>query len=108
MPRVITDADVAIGQHLRTIRLRQGVTVERLAEMLGLSFQQVCKYEHGTNRLTLSRAVAICNALGVPLDMLAYGRGVEDCASFAPRRRRHASIPASSCSGSFAPGAAAE
>lgn len=74
----ITDADVAIGQRLRKIRLRQGMTVERLAEALGITFQQVCKYEHGTNRLTLSRAIAACETLRVPLDMLACGRGLEE------------------------------
>ncbi|MFG1298010.1 helix-turn-helix transcriptional regulator [Xanthobacter sp. V13C-7B] len=88
MPRLVTDTDISIGHRLRKIRQQRGVTAERLAEMLDLSFQQVGKYEQGLNRLTLSRAIAICEALSVPLDMLAYGRGVDDCVSSAPLRRR--------------------
>jgi DNA-binding XRE family transcriptional regulator len=60
--------DVQVSQRIRTARLAQGMTQQKLAELLGVTFQQVQKYEKGTNRVAMGRLHAIANALGVPMN----------------------------------------
>jgi transcriptional regulator with XRE-family HTH domain len=62
VPNVI---DVHIGQKIRARRLHLGMSQEKLADALGLTFQQVQKYEKGVNRLGGSRLQQISDALGV-------------------------------------------
>ena len=57
--------DVHVGSRVRLRRLLVGMTQEALAERLGLTFQQVQKYEKGTNRISGSRLFQIANVLGV-------------------------------------------
>lgn len=56
--------DQIIGRNVRRIRNRIGMSQEKLGEALGLTFQQVQKYEKGTNRIGGSRMVQIAKALG--------------------------------------------
>ncbi|MBC7770059.1 MAG: helix-turn-helix transcriptional regulator [Phycisphaerales bacterium] len=58
--------DRKIGQRVRTRRLEIGMSQERLAELLGVTFQQVQKYEKGVNRIAASRLHDISNALDLP------------------------------------------
>ncbi len=58
--------DVHIGARIRSRRMQTGKTQEWLADQLGLSFQQVQKYEKGTNRVGGSRMQQIATALNVP------------------------------------------
>jgi transcriptional regulator with XRE-family HTH domain len=58
--------DVYFGKRLRLRRTPLGITQERLAEGLNISFQQVQKYENGTNRVSASRIQAISKLLDVP------------------------------------------
>lgn len=44
------------------------MTQERLARLIGITFQQVQKYERGTNRIVASRLFELAQALGVPVD----------------------------------------
>lgn len=62
-PREATAIDKKLGQRVRDRRHEIGMTQERLAELLGVSFQQVQKYEKGTNRIACSRLVKISKAL---------------------------------------------
>lgn len=55
--------DRKIGQRVRSRRLEIGMSQERLAELLGVTFQQVQKYEKGVNRIAASRLHDISNAL---------------------------------------------
>jgi hypothetical protein len=48
---------------------------EKLGEMLGLTFQQVQKYEKGTNRISVGRLLDIANVLGVGVDYFYEGLG---------------------------------
>ncbi|NOT29872.1 MAG: helix-turn-helix transcriptional regulator, partial [Planctomycetes bacterium] len=48
-------AEWARAQRVRTRRLEIGMSQERLAELLGVTFQQVQKYEKGVNRIAASR-----------------------------------------------------
>lgn len=57
--------DVLVGSRLRMRRLMLGFSQEKLADGLGITFQQVQKYEKGTNRVGASRLMAISNILGV-------------------------------------------
>ena len=60
--------DKFIGQRVRKLRVVKGLSQEKLAEQLGITFQQVQKYEQGTNRISVSRLIYISKALGTPID----------------------------------------
>ncbi|MGO4706374.1 helix-turn-helix domain-containing protein [Microvirga sp. 2MCAF38] len=60
-------ADRRIGQRVRLRRLAIGLSQEKLAQALGITFQQVQKYERGTNRIGASRLQEIARVLSVPV-----------------------------------------
>ncbi len=65
--------DVEAGARVRAVRVRRGVSQERLGEALGITFQQVQKYEKGTNRISISRLINICKALDcAPTDIVPW------------------------------------
>lgn len=59
--------DVYIGGRVKSRRLILGLSQEDLAKSIGLTFQQVQKYERGTNRISVSRLVDICRILKAPV-----------------------------------------
>lgn len=59
--------DIHVGTRIRTRRLLIGMNQETLARALGLTFQQVQKYEGGANRVSASRLSRIADVLGVPI-----------------------------------------
>jgi transcriptional regulator with XRE-family HTH domain len=59
--------DIQVGARVRTRRLLIGMNQETLARALGLTFQQVQKYEGGANRVSASRLSQIADILGVPI-----------------------------------------
>jgi transcriptional regulator with XRE-family HTH domain len=65
--RAANAIDRRIGQRVRSRRLEIGMSQERLAELLGVTFQQVQKYEKGVNRIAASRLHDISNALDMPV-----------------------------------------
>ena len=60
--------DTLLGIKLREIRLLKGLSQEALGNKLGISFQQIQKYEKGTNRISFSRLVSIASVLEVNID----------------------------------------
>ncbi len=60
--------DVHVGGRLRMRRMLVGMSQEKLGESLGLTFQQVQKYEKGTNRIGASRLYKISQILSVPVN----------------------------------------
>jgi transcriptional regulator with XRE-family HTH domain len=60
-------ADKFAGDRVRTRRLALGMSQTELGEALGITFQQVQKYEKGTNRISTSRLQQIANILEVPI-----------------------------------------
>jgi transcriptional regulator with XRE-family HTH domain len=66
------EMDLRVGNRVRSQRLLLSMSQERLATLLGLTFQQVQKYEKGTNRIGASRLFDLSLALGVPIDYF-YG-----------------------------------
>mgnify|MGYP006425132867 CR=1 FL=1 len=59
--------DVHVGQRLRQRRVLAGLSQEKLARMVGITFQQVQKYERGANRVVASRLYQLANVLDVPV-----------------------------------------
>ena len=59
--------DVHVGKRLRLRRTLLGMSQERLGELLGLTFQQVQKYERGVNRIGSSRLFELGQILDVPV-----------------------------------------
>ncbi len=59
--------DVEIGRRVRETRLSCNLTQTELADAIGVSFQQIQKYEKGTNRISGSRLWMIGNVLKVPV-----------------------------------------
>ncbi len=59
--------DVHVGQRIRQRRALLGLSQEKVAEGLGLTFQQVQKYERGTTRVGSSRLFDLTRILGVPI-----------------------------------------
>jgi transcriptional regulator with XRE-family HTH domain len=59
--------DVHVGNRIRMRRMLIGMSQEKLGERLGLTFQQVQKYEKGTNRVSASRLFHVAQVLGVPV-----------------------------------------
>jgi len=59
--------DIHVGQRMRTRRQILDVSQTDLADRLGITFQQIQKYEKGTNRISASRLVEIAAALEVPV-----------------------------------------
>ena len=70
--------DVHVGSRVRLRRTMQGMSQEKLGEHLGITFQQIQKYESGGNRISVSRLFAFAEALGVqpgellPVEPLEY------------------------------------
>jgi transcriptional regulator with XRE-family HTH domain len=67
--------DVHVGLRIRQRRRLLGVSQEQLAAALGLTFQQVQKYERGTNRVTASRLYDAARILDVPISYFFDGLG---------------------------------
>jgi len=59
--------DVHVGSRVKLRRTMQGMSQEKLGDALGITFQQIQKYEKGTNRIGASRMQQISAALKVPV-----------------------------------------
>ena len=55
--------DIHVGSRIRLRRTMLGMSQEKLGESLGITFQQIQKYENGANRISFSRLVQIARAL---------------------------------------------
>lgn len=73
--------DIALGQQIRFLRRELNLSQQSLATRVGLTFQQIQKYEKGTNRVSFSRLVAIARALECSIGDLI--RGIESGVSRA-------------------------
>jgi transcriptional regulator with XRE-family HTH domain len=67
--------DIHVGARLRTLRKLKNFSQEKLAQVLGLTFQQVQKYERADNRIGASRLYQIAEALGVQASYFFEGYG---------------------------------
>ena len=78
--------DVHVGRRVRLRRRELGVSQGWLADRLGLTFQQVQKYERGSNRISASKLYQIASVLEVPITF--FFEGLDDPA--APKGARYA------------------
>jgi len=82
MSKRVRDIDVEVGQRIKELRRIRGASQTELAQQLGVTFQQVQKYEKGTNRVSVGALVAICRALNIePMDLLGVYFGDSDSAA---------------------------
>jgi transcriptional regulator with XRE-family HTH domain len=76
--------DFAIARRIRERRLACGFSQEKLAERIGLTFQQVQKYEKGINRISAGKLLQIADALSVPAAWFFDGLGKIDAPEMLP------------------------
>jgi transcriptional regulator with XRE-family HTH domain len=67
--------DVQVGNRVRIRRMLIGMSQEKLGDLLGLTFQQVQKYEKGVNRIGAGRLYEVARILNVPVDFFYEGVG---------------------------------
>ena len=65
--------DVQVGNRVRIRRMLIGMSQEKLGDLLGLTFQQVQKYEKGVNRIGAGRLYEVARILNVPVDFFYEG-----------------------------------
>jgi transcriptional regulator with XRE-family HTH domain len=80
--RRVGDQDVTLGNRIRVRRTELGMSQAELGSALGLSFQQVQKYEKGKNRITAHRLQEIAKVLRMPLNFF-YGGSANKLAADA-------------------------
>jgi transcriptional regulator with XRE-family HTH domain len=71
--RTRSPEDAEIGKRARTLRLQRGMSQAALAGALDLTFQQIQKYEKGTNRISAGRLQRIADVLDVPVSFFYAG-----------------------------------
>lgn len=71
--RIPNRTDVAVGQRIRAFRKDANLTQTELADQIGVTFQQLQKYEKGTNRVGAGRLMYIARALDVPITAFFHG-----------------------------------
>ena len=77
MGKLAKQVDDHVGERIRERRTMMGLTQENLANALSISYQQVQKYERGTNRVSASRLWDLAAALGVPVSYFFDGLDAE-------------------------------
>jgi len=75
MTRDMDGIDRQIGTRIRYFRMRKKLSQEKLGDILGVTFQQIQKYEKGVNAVASTRLPALCKALDIePNDLFErYG-----------------------------------
>jgi transcriptional regulator with XRE-family HTH domain len=73
--------DIHVGSRVRLRRTMIGMSQEKLGDAIGLTFQQVQKYERGTNRMGASRLFQVSCVLDVPVEFFFEGLNCADLAT---------------------------
>lgn len=71
--RIANPIDQYVGARIRMRRIMLGMSQERLGDAIGLTFQQIQKYEKGINRIGASRLQQVGNILNVPVEFFFEG-----------------------------------
>jgi transcriptional regulator with XRE-family HTH domain len=77
--------DVLVGARIRVLRKRRKMSQAALGEALGVTFQQIQKYENGKNRVSASRLHLVATALEVPISEFFASASETSRASFATK-----------------------
>ena len=76
--RAPTDVDLIVGQNLRRLRHDHNMTLSDLGAELGISHQQLQKYETGTNRMSAGMLFCVANVFSIPItDIFEGASGIE-------------------------------
>jgi transcriptional regulator with XRE-family HTH domain len=68
--RSTSAVDAYIGKRMRAQRQALGISQQQLGQKLGVTFQQIQKYENGRNRVSAARLFDLCRALKAPLSSM--------------------------------------
>lgn len=85
MKRSTTEFDRALGVQVRAVRTAAGMTQSDLARAVGLTFQQIQKYEQGANRISASMLLQLGEALNADFSALVAPEGRVPAASVLSR-----------------------
>ena len=77
--KAASSLDRHVGQRVRLRRMLIGMSQEKLGAALGVTFQQIQKYEKGKNRIGASRLHEVAAALAVPISFLFEGSPEQPC-----------------------------
>lgn len=81
--------DVQLGARVRKLRIMAGISQDQVAQKIGLTFQQIQKYERGTNRISVATLLRLCDALGVSAAVvIAELAGQSETAEAPPKPRK--------------------
>jgi transcriptional regulator with XRE-family HTH domain len=69
-PKALNPTDLHVGKRVRMYRVKAGISQTALGQHLGITFQQIQKYERGANRIGASRLQQICEMLKIPVALL--------------------------------------
>jgi transcriptional regulator with XRE-family HTH domain len=72
---VAGEVDKIIGQRMRSFRLAKHMSQQEVGKHLGVTFQQIQKYENGKNRLSGSRLVTVAKVLGTSVEQIVGSNG---------------------------------
>lgn len=81
-----TDVDAGIGLQLRRLRIERGLSQQEMGDLLGVTYQQLHKYERGINRLSAGKLLQVLAAFGVDLAEFAAAIAVPDVPKVPVRR----------------------
>jgi transcriptional regulator with XRE-family HTH domain len=73
--RETSEVDRFVGERIRLYRSMVGMSQQKLAENLGVTFQQLQKYERGENRIGAGRLLTVATVLGIPITFLLDEEG---------------------------------
>jgi transcriptional regulator with XRE-family HTH domain len=97
--RRIIDFDIAIGRRIRLQRTIRDVTQAELGNAIGITFQQIQKYELGANRISAGKLLQVAHFLRAPIGV--FFEGLDDSENAEPHRisREHEQLQAFVVSG---------
>jgi transcriptional regulator with XRE-family HTH domain len=84
-PRRPENIDVEVGRLVRVQRIARGLSQTELGDQIGVTFQQVQKYESGANRISMGRLTRISRVLGVDITYLLGASRPPPVAGLAPK-----------------------
>ena len=90
---IITSVDEHIGQRIQLRRVMLGLSQKNLADVCGISFQQIQKYETAGNRISASRLFEISTAMETPVSFFFLGLPGNTPEETRSGRRLHVSDP---------------
>jgi transcriptional regulator with XRE-family HTH domain len=79
--------DDHVGARIRDRRIMLGLTQQQLAQMIGVTYQQAHKYEHGINRVSAGRLYEISRVLNAPVTYFYEGLGQQAAQPATPHQR---------------------